>query len=127
MENEKVTRLGKPVRKGLLGFVFSRFFLIVLLLIAEILLLAILHRWFLDKLPVLMYLQYVFTFVMVIYLLNNSMDSSAKLTWLLVISIVPVPGTILLLLTQKNIGHRMETRMVRDQSRNRTERIMPKR
>ncbi|MBQ1378188.1 MAG: cardiolipin synthase [Lachnospiraceae bacterium] len=117
MENEKVARLGKPVRKGLLGFVFSRFFLIVLLLIAEILLLAILHRWFLDKLPVLLYLQYVFTFVMVIYLLNNSMDSSAKLTWLLVISIVPVPGTILLLLTQKNIGHRMETRMVRDQIR----------
>ena len=116
MENsENIVRLGKPVRKGLLGFVFSRFFLIVLLLIVEILILISLHLWFLDKLPVLIYLQSAFTLVMIVYLLNNSMDSSAKLTWMLIISILPVPGTILLLLSQTNLGHRVESRLVKAQ------------
>ncbi len=116
MENdEKVIRLAKPVRKGLLGFVFSRFFIIVLLLILEAFILVMLHFWFLDKLPVLLYLQWGFAFIMIIYLFNSSMDSSAKLTWMLIISLFPVPGAILLLLTRTNIGHRMETKLVKKQ------------
>ncbi len=112
---ERVVRLAKPVRKGLLGFVFSRFFFIALALAAEVLILVSLHLWFFDKLPILLYLQWIFAFVMILYLFNSGMDSSAKLTWMLIISLLPVPGAILLFLTQTNIGHRMEARMVKEQ------------
>jgi len=116
MENgERVARLAKPRRKGLLGFVFSRFFIIILLVAVEVFILVSLYLWFSEKLPVLLHIQWIFTFIMVVYLFNNSMDTSAKLTWMLIISIVPIPGAILLFLSQRNFGHRMETAMVRKQ------------
>ena len=52
-----ITRLAKPVRKGLLRLIFSRFFLIVLMLLVEILFLVTLYIWFTEKLPILLSLQ----------------------------------------------------------------------
>ncbi len=116
MDNDdKITRLAKPPRKGLLGFIFSRFFIILILVIVEVLFLISLYLWFTEHLPILLSLQWVFTFVMIVYLFNNRMDSSAKLTWMLIIALVPVPGAILLFLSQNNIGHRMETTLVKKQ------------
>lgn len=43
---------------------------------------------------------------MVIYLFNNKMDSSAKLTWLALIAVLPIFGAFLLAFTQRNLGHR---------------------
>ncbi len=44
--------------------------------------------------------------IMVVYLFNNRMDSAAKLTWMWIISLAPIPGTIFLFFTQRNWGHR---------------------
>ena len=116
MENEEtIVRLAKPVKKGILRLVFSRFFLIALLLVAQIAIAVMAVLWFREKLPALMYVQAVFIFVMVIYLFNCSMDSSAKLTWILIISILPLAGAAMLLFTQSNVGHRVETEQVRKQ------------
>ena len=38
------------------------------------------------------------------------MDATAKLTWLFLIMLFPIPATIMLWYTQKNIGHRMVQR-----------------
>ena len=97
MGNEgKVIRLAKPLKKGLLRLVFSRFFVFVILLAAQIALMIFVYFWFADQLPVLLHIQWVFAFVMIIYLFNCSMDSSAKLTWMLVISLLPPLGAALL-------------------------------
>ena len=42
----------------------------------------------------------LFTFVMLIYLFNSRMDSTAKLTWMLIISVLQVAGALMLLFTQ---------------------------
>ena len=116
MENEeRVASLAKPVKKGILRLIFSRFFVILLLLLLQLALLVMAYLWFRDKLPALLEIQGVFVFVMVIYLFNCSMDTSAKLTWILIISILPVAGAAFLLFTQSNVGHRMETDMVKRQ------------
>ena len=116
MENdERVVSLAKPVRKGILRLIFSRFFLIILLLVVQIAIMVIAYLYFKEKLPALLYLQGIFTFVMIVYLFNSGMDSSAKLTWMLVISILPLAGAVMLLFTQSNVGHRMETKLVRRQ------------
>ena len=57
----------------------------------------------------------LFSLVMVIYLFNSSMDSSAKLTWMLIIAILPLAGAVFLLFTQSNVGHRMERVLVENQ------------
>ncbi len=107
MENENsVLRLVKPRRKGLLSLVFSRFFLIVLLLAAQILLYAAILIWMMHTLRYYAVLQTMFIIGMAIYLFNNRMDTSVKVTWLALIAVVPLFGGVLLAYTQSNLGHR---------------------
>ncbi len=116
MENEeKIISLAKPVRKGITRLIFSRFFVFALLLILQVALVAMAYLQFREKLPALLNIQWIFAFVMVIYLFNSSMDSSAKLTWMLIITVIPVAGAAMLLWTQSNVGHRMETGLVKKQ------------
>ncbi len=113
--NDNIVALAKPVRKGILRLIFSRFFIFAILLVFQVALLVMAYMQFSEKLPALLNIQWVFTFIMIIYLFNSSMDSSAKLTWMLVIAIIPIPGAVMLWWTQSNFGHRMETEMVRKQ------------
>ena len=114
-QEERVVRLAKPVKKGLLRLVFSRFFVIALLLVLQIAILVLAYGYFTDKLPILINILRLFSFVMVIYLFNCPMDASAKLTWMLLIAILPLPGAAFLLFTQSNIGHRMERKLLDQQ------------
>ena len=116
MDNEEsIVRLAKPLKKGLMRLVFSRFFVIALLLILQIVILISAYVYFTDKLPILINLMRLFSLAMVIYLFNCKMDSSAKLTWMFIIAILPLAGAAFLLFTQSNIGHRMERKLVDEQ------------
>ena len=116
MDNDvNIVILAKPVKKGILRLIFSRFFIFAILLVLQVAIAVMAYLQFREKLPVLLNIQWVFTFVMIVYLFNVSMDSSAKLTWMLVIAILPIPGAVMLWWTQANIGHRMETEMVKRQ------------
>ena len=114
-QEERVVRLAKPLKKGLLRLVFSRFCVIALLLVFQIAVLVLAYGYFTDKLPILIYLLRLLSLVMVVYLFNCNMDSSAKLTWMFIIAIFPLPGAAFLFFTQSNIGHRMETKLVDQQ------------
>ena len=91
-KEEKILRLAKPMRKGLLRLIFSRFLLILLLLVLEVVLVVGMFRRLNQYFPYLAALQTVFTLGMVMYLFNSRMDSSAKLTWMLIIAVLPLPG-----------------------------------
>nr|WP_274602429.1 PLD nuclease N-terminal domain-containing protein [Dorea phocaeensis] len=49
----------------------------------------------------------IFTVFMVLYLLNSPMNPTVKITWLVVIMLLPVFGALLFLYTQENVGHRV--------------------
>ena len=116
MENEEnVVRLAKPKRKGLLSLIFSRFFVIALLLALQVGIIIVAYVFFMDKVPYLVGIVRFFSLIMVLYLFNCPMDSSAKLTWMFIISIAPVLGTGFLCFTQSNLGHRMERDMLKKQ------------
>ena len=101
-----VYRLAKPRKKGLLPLLFSRFFVIVLLLVVQILLIISFYSWLKELLPYFSGITVAFTIVGVIYLFNCDMDSSAKLTWMFIISLLPITGAAMLAFTQTNLGHR---------------------
>ncbi len=116
MDNEeRIVSLAKPVRKGFLSLIFSRFFLFAILLVLQVAIVVMAYLQFREKLPFLMNVQWAFAFIMIILLFNSRMDSSAKLTWMLVIAMIPIAGAVMLWWTHANIGHRMETEMVRRQ------------
>ena len=107
MNEEQITRLAKPRRKGLLSLIFSRFFIILILLIAQVLFYVSIFRW-LQQWANLFYLfTLLFTGAMLIYLFMCGMDNAAKLTWLLIISILPLAGAFMFWFTQSNLGHRV--------------------
>ena len=101
-----VLRLAEPRKKGLVHLIFSRFFLIVLLLAAQILLTISFYGWLKELFPFFSAFITVFTLCGIIYLFNSGMDSTAKLTWMFIIAIVPITGVALLAFMQTNVGHR---------------------
>ena len=105
-EENAILRLARPKKKGLLRLLFSRVFLIALLFALQIFVFAALFALFRQIVPYYTAFQLVFIVGVVVYLFNNSMDSSAKLTWLVVLSLFPIPGAIFLVFTQSNFGHR---------------------
>lgn len=107
MDNNEVLGLLPKSRKNLLRIIFSRLGLVVITIIAELVLLVSAYLWAFSYFKWLVLVQFVFTIIMILYLFNCPMDSSAKLTWLFLIMLAPVPASIFLWFTQKNFGHRM--------------------
>ena len=111
---EDVVRLAKPKKKGLLHLVFSRFFLTAGLLVLQILIVISFYSWLRNLLPFFSVIVVIFTLAGVIYLFCSGMDSSAKLTWMFIIAVVPISGAAMLAFTQMNIGHRRIMQKVRE-------------
>ncbi len=99
-------RLIKYHKKGLLRLIFSRLGLIIVLLAFQIAIFVTLMLWLAAGFKYYTILMGVFTTIMVFYLYNCDMDSSAKLTWMIIIAIFPIPGALFLAFTQVEIGHR---------------------
>ncbi len=106
MNDNQVFRLAPPRRKGLLSLIFSRFLIIGLLLGLQIYIYLAIFLW-LSKYSHLFYgFMVLFELFVVAYLFSSGMDASAKLTWLLVLTVLPVLGSVLLVYTRTNFGHR---------------------
>ena len=106
---DEIYRLAEPKKKGLLHLVFSRFSIIALLIILQILIYVSFYGWLKSWLPVFPVLMTLFVVGGVVYLFNCGMDSSARLTWMFIIAILPITGAIFLFFTRKNLGHRLLT------------------
>ena len=119
-EQENVLRLVKKSRKGVLRVVFSRFGLMALLLILELVLLWMMWRWFNYDFEWFAAAQGVFTVLMFFHLFNSDMDATGKLTWMFLLAVIPIPASIFLWFTEKDVGHRTLKRRVQqriDESR----------
>lgn len=100
-------RLLKKGQKGLLHAVFSRFGIVLVLLLFQIGALFALMRWFGGMLPHYLGGTTLTTAFMVLYLLNQDMDNSVRITWMVVVAVMPVLGVPLFFYTQKEFGHRL--------------------
>lgn len=107
-------RLLKKGQKGLLHAVFSRFGIVLVLLFLQIGALFSLMRWFGGLLPHYLGGTTLATGLMVIYLLNQDMDNSVRITWLVVVAVMPVLGVPLFFYTQKEFGHRLLAARVKE-------------
>ena len=83
----------------------ARFGLVLVLLLLQFGALFSLLRWFGQLLPHYLGGTALVTAAMVIYLLNIDMDNSVRITWLVVIAVLPVLGVPLFWYTKADIGH----------------------
>lgn len=112
MNERKTIALLPKKKRGLLRIVFSRFGLMALLILVEIVILFSIFRWFGEYFGLFTAFQTVFSVGMILYLFQNEMDSSVKLTWLILIMLFPVPATLLLWLSNEDVGHRITKRRI---------------
>ncbi len=117
MEKErqrKTIRLLKRGRIGLFHLIFSRIGLLVLMILLQLALVLYAYFAFSGYIPHLITIQTVFVVLMVLYLINTQQESTAKITWLIFIMIAPVFGTLFLLYTRTDLGHRRLRDRLRD-------------
>ena len=96
----------KKGQSGVFRLVFSRMSIVLGLLLFNIAMLLAVFSWFEELLPLFYGAGTVLVAAMVIYLINSRMDASAKITWLIVMMLLPVFGALLYLYTQAETGHR---------------------
>ena len=110
MDRQDVQKMGMRLLKkghiGLVRLVFSRIGLLALLLVLQVALVLTAFILCGQYIPHLIVIQGIFVVIMVLYLINSNFDPSAKITWLVFIMIVPVFGTLFLLYTRMDVGHR---------------------
>lgn len=102
----KGIRLLKKGQKGLVHAMFSRLGIFVALLALQVCVLFSLFQWFENLLPHVIGGAALFTIGMVLYLLNSRLDPTAKITWLVIIMLLPVFGALLYWYIQSDIGHK---------------------
>ncbi len=113
-ESEDIFRLTQPRSTGFLSILFSRFFIFAILIVLQIALWVGIVIWIRNKQPVYIVVEWIFTAAMLIYLFMSEMDASAKLTWMALFALVPLPAAAMLLYTQTNFGHRTVKTRVQD-------------
>ena len=105
--DNKGIALLKKGQKGVVHAIFSRFGLLLFLLMVQVLILFSVFRWLEEFLPHIWGGTVLFSFVMVVCLLNSRLNPTAKITWLVIIMSLPVFGVLLFIYTQSDIGHRI--------------------
>lgn len=102
----RVLRLTKPRFKGILRIIFSRITFIALMILLQIVIIVMLYLIFEEYVANINAIMIVFSVLMVIYLYNSKMDSTSKLTWMMLIGLFPVPGALFLGFTRLDFGSR---------------------
>ena len=104
--DENFKRLVKPQRKGILRIVFSRFFIFLLLMALQVFIVVMVAGYARENVEHYLIIERAFAFLMIVSLFGSDMDASAKLTWMLIISMIPIAGAALLCFTYINFGNR---------------------
>ena len=83
---------------------FQPFWLVLVLLLLQAFALFSLLQWFGELLPHYFGGTLLVTAAMMVYLLNQDMDNSVRITWLVVTALVPVLGVPLFWYTKSDVA-----------------------
>ncbi len=109
-ENKNLTM--KKSKRGLLKIVFSRTMIITLLLLLNFgLVISIVFELF-QGLPIVFGSMVVFTAVMELVVLNTKGDATVKLTWCIIIAVLPIFGAMMYFLIRFDLGNRVNRKLL---------------
>lgn len=105
--NENGMSLAGKWKSGIFSLLFSRFTIMLILFSIQVLFLLLVWEIFGELLSkISTYGQTAFSMIVLVYLLNTDMDTSGKITWMLVIAVFPVFGSMFYFWTKLELGHR---------------------
>ncbi len=113
-DKEPVSRNTKP-RRGVFSVVFGRGAVAAILVLIQFFFLFVLFFRLQRSSIYLSWAVSLLAGLFLVYLLNTSSESTIKLTWCVIIALVPVFGVLLYLFISFDFGHRAEQRIFRVQ------------
>lgn len=99
-------KLLKKGQNGLIHALFSRLGLMLLLLLLQFSIIIVIFFKFEEYIPHFTVISTVISIIIVLCLLNNKMDPTAKITWLILMLVIPVFGVFFYWYIQSDFGHR---------------------
>ena len=113
---EKRPEIREKSRRGAGHVIFSRGLLVALLVAAQVLLLVgLFTRW---QFAAFAYGgTYALSIFMAFYLINRPMNPTTRQTWLILVLLAPVLGSLLYVFVETDIGHRLVRRRLADIAR----------
>ena len=109
-DNDERLLLLQKGKRGILNVIFGRTMLIVLMLAAQIALLVLLFSSLRSWMPYYYSLILVLYGALILHLVNKPTEPTTKITWILLVVLVPAVGVALYLFVELDIGHRMLNR-----------------
>ena len=103
--NEGMTLL-KRSKQNLLKVIFSRTGLVLLMLMVQVLLMLSVYTWFNDFMLEYLGGSGILAVTVGLYIISSDIDPTSKITWLVVMTAMPVFGALFFLYTKYDIGHR---------------------
>ncbi len=100
-------RLLKKGQKGIVHAVFSRFGILLLILLIQFLIIFAMFVRFRQFLPQYAGLNTLLSIILMLYLLNSEINPTSKITWLIISMIAPIVGLLFFVFTQMEFGHRL--------------------
>ena len=113
-EKDGILRLMPKKKRGILRILFSRIGLVLVLMGVQVFLIVSAYQWFDGYFQWFNGLIWLITIAMVFELFSSDMDATGKLTWLLLMSLVPVPAALFYLFTERDVGHRAIKARIKD-------------
>ena len=107
MEENNGIHLLKKSKTNILGLIFSRLSILAVLLLIQVAILLSFFAWFKELIPTLMGGTTIFTVFMVLYIFSSDTNPTEKMTWLIVIMIMPITGGLFYIYTKSELGHRI--------------------
>ena len=111
------SKLVKKGKRGIHHIIFGRTMLVILLLLCNFFLFFSFLLGLFENLPAFFGSTVAFTAVMLIYVLNTEDSPSVKLSWCILIAIVPLLGGLLYFYVRFDFGQRLSRRLISDSVR----------
>lgn len=93
-------------KRGVLNILFGRTAIIFILLLGQVILLfGLFARW--QNFTYAYGGSFLLSIIMALYLINHPLNSTSRQTWLILVLLVPVVGTMLYLYVEMDLGHRL--------------------
>lgn len=105
--SNKLTAVRLLKKRNLLRAIFSRATVIAALLLIQVWLLMTFYGWLGQYQVQFQLVELGIIVSSVIYLVNSRMDSTSKITWLIVIMLTPFLGSVFLIYTKTDFGFRL--------------------
>ena len=106
MNSRKTKRIIKKGKRGLIRIVFSRVGIISLLFLLNLSILIFGGYYLSRYIKGIYWLYFAIRVIFAIIIFNSSSNPSSKLTWLLIVSALPLFGPMLYIYIKSDIGHR---------------------